>query len=184
MYAPYSMDATIFRSKSDPQTSNELVVSQLKLLYFMVDILYEIPLEKKEDKTGRIALLVGGGVGFAGVFGNLYRSKAYPIGTPDDSVPGNWAPCSGLGRGVGGVSVPAGYCQNPNHLSPSGNLTAPDSYNESSWAHGGSKPLLFPWIALPQISFRYKPIKQFQTRFDFGFSTSGFFLGLSASYGL
>ena len=44
--------------------------------------------------------------------------------------------------------------------------------------------LIFPWLAIPQVSLRYKPIKQFQTKVDLGFSTSGFFFGASASYGL
>jgi hypothetical protein len=184
MYAPYTMGPTIFRSKSDPQTSNELVQSDLKVLYAMVDILYEIPLEKKGDLDGRFAILVGGGVGLAGVFGSLYRSKAYPIGTPDDNVPANWAPCTGQGTGL--QKVPSGYCQistNPPHTSPSGNLTGPGSYQEGYWG-SGQKPVVIPWLAAPQISFRYKPIKQFQTRLDLGFSASGFYFGLSGSYGL
>ncbi|MBW2456174.1 MAG: hypothetical protein JRI68_16765 [Deltaproteobacteria bacterium] len=59
------------------------------------------------------------------------------------------------------------------------------NYDEPSWANGGSKPFIFPYISIPQLSFRYKPIKQFQARFDTGFAiTTGFFLGLSAAYGL
>ena len=48
------------------------------------------------------------------------------------------------------------------------------------WANGGSKPFIFPWISLPQLSLRVKPIKQLQTRADVGFSLTGFFFGLSA----
>ena len=55
---------------------------------------------------------------------------------------------------------------------------------EPSWANGGAKPNVFPWLA-PQVSFRYKPIKQLQVRGDVGFAlSSGFFFGLSAGYGL
>jgi hypothetical protein len=184
-YADYGMAPTIFRSKTDPQTSNELVASNLKLIFVTFDILYEIPLERKTDaagniRTGRFALLLGGGVGFAGVAGNLYRSQAYPLkgGTADDNVPGQWGVCHGVGNpGVGG------FCGNNNgHFSPGNDVTK--GYSEPSWAGGGSKPLLFPWIALPQISLRYKPIKQLETKLDAGFSTSGFFFGFSASYGL
>ena len=46
---------------------------------------------------------------------------------------------------------------------------------------GGDTPPIFLWAALPQISFRYKPIKQFQMKLDVGFSITGFFFGLSAS---
>jgi hypothetical protein len=79
-------------------------------------------------------------------------------------------------------------CSNPtnNHYASTtnGKLDGPGSYSEASWTGGGSKPLIFPWIALPQVSFRYKPIKQLETKLDLGFSTSGFFFGLSAAYGL
>jgi hypothetical protein len=44
--------------------------------------------------------------------------------------------------------------------------------------------MIFPWLAIPQLAFRYKPIKQFQAKLDFGFSTSGFWFGLSGSYGI
>jgi hypothetical protein len=76
------------------------------------------------------------------------------------------------------------YCNTrSNHYAGAGGVVA-NGYSEASWANGGSKPLIFPWIALPQFAFRYKPIKQFQTKFDFGFSTSGFFFGISGSYGI
>ena len=41
----------LFQGKSDPTTSWDLVPSQLKLGYAMVDILYEIPLEKKSERS-------------------------------------------------------------------------------------------------------------------------------------
>ena len=66
-------------------------------------LLYEIPLEKKGDKTGRIALLIGGGVGIGGVFGTLYRSQAYPNnpGAANNQRPqsrGGDAPAPGNGQ--------------------------------------------------------------------------------------
>jgi hypothetical protein len=42
---------------------------------------------------------------------------------------------------------------------------------------------LFPWFVL-QTGLRYKPHRNFAMRFDAGFGTSGFFLGLGADYGL
>ena len=180
MYADWSMNPLLFKGKSEPDTAFELVASGLKQLMFTIDILYEIPLEKDGNRTGRFSLLLGGGVGLGFLFGPLYRSQTYPLkpgASPDD--PKQWGAC----RGVGNPSP--SYCENPNsHFAPSGNVTADGSYTEPSWAGGGSKPIIFPWIALPQVSFRYKPIKQLQTRADLGFSTAGFFFGLSASYGL
>ena len=197
MYADYAMDPFLFKGKSDPSTSYELVASSLKLGYLMVDILYEIPLpfdEKKPGKDGRFALLIGGGVGVAGVFGSLYRSQAYPnTANADPGNPSQWNACTSASDG--NTKLGAGYCANPTNNHYWGNWVPSNptnvgasgpktTYSEASWANGGSKPLIFPWLALPQISFRYKPIKQFQTKLDFGFSTSGFFFGLSASYGI
>ena len=57
------------------------------------------------------------------------------------------------------------------------------SYTEPSWADGGSKPIIFPWLVF-QTGFRYKPHRNFVARLDAGFGTSGFFFGLGADYGL
>jgi hypothetical protein len=186
MYADYGMDPFLFKGKTDPPSSYELVQSQLKLFYLMLDILYEIPLETKAEKTGRFALLVGGGVGLAIVAGDLYRAQAYPLNGNANSDPSNpslWAACTPTQNVPGGIY--GGFCDSTRNnyvATSSGNLTT--ARNEPSWFNGGSKPVIFPWIALPQISFRYKPIKQLETKLDLGFSTSGFFFGLSAAYGL
>jgi hypothetical protein len=55
---------------------------------------------------------------------------------------------------------------------------APAAAPESSAAPDAST-----WISLPQLSFRFKPHKHFQSRLDAGFSVTGFFFGLSAGYG-
>ena len=190
MYADYSMSPFLFKGKDQPDSAYELVASSLKLAYVTLDILYEIPLERKVDEkgevhTGRVALLIGGGVGVGAIFGNLYRSQAYPRDPSkiNGSDPGQWTACKSATQ-AGDV---AGFCGSPsnNHYWPTvnGKGFPTSGYSEPSWAHGGSKPLVFPWLA-PQVSLRYKPIKQLQTRLDLGFSTSGFFFGLSASYGL
>jgi hypothetical protein len=187
MYADYSMDPFLFQAKTDGPTTWNLVASQLKLGYAMIDILYEIPLEKKGEKTGRVALLIGGGVGIAGVFGTLYRSNAYPnnpAAANNTGDPTGWSPCMGFGQGSNNPSAAGNYCSSSTHISPSGKVTGAGSYTEPYWTNGGSLPIIFPWIALPQVSFRYKPIKQFQVKVDGGFSTTGFFFGASASYGL
>jgi hypothetical protein len=58
-------------------------------------------------------------------------------------------------------------------------------YTEPNWLNGGSKPVIFPWIALPQIGMRWKPSRKFVLRVDTGLSFPGpFFLGVSGQYGL
>ncbi len=164
-YADYSMNPFLFKGKNDGEDAWEMVSSDMKLVYFTIDILHEIPLDKEK---GRFSLLVGGGVGLGVVFGDLYRAQAFPNqpnASPDNVAA--WSRCTGPG---------GFYCDaSNNHYG---------DYAEPSWANGGSKPMVFPWISLPQVSFRYKPIKQLQTRLDAGFSITGFFFGLSAGYGL
>jgi len=59
-----------------------------------------------------------------------------------------------------------------------------NGYKEKSWFNGGSKPALFPWISIPQIGLRIKPIKQFVARVGLGFALTGFWFGISGQYGL
>jgi hypothetical protein len=177
-YADYSMKPFLFRGKTDGVESNELVSSSMKLLYATIDLLYDVPI----DSSGRFSFLIGGGVGLAPVFGTLYRTQAYPHnGNANDTNPAHWGYCTGAMKpnaqnGPNGIP----WCDaSNNHYG-----TAANPHVEPSWANGGSKPVIFPWISLPQLSFRYKPIKQLETRADVGFSITGFFFGLTAAYGL
>lgn len=165
-YADYSTADLMFKGSSQPDTALEKINSDLGVIFGKVEILYEIPLDKK----GHFAFLIGGGVGIGGVVGDLYRAQAYPL-TPgaSPSDPSQWGRCSSRGTPDGT------YCANENnHFGP---------YAEPSWASGGSKPLVFPWIALPQASFRYKPLKFLQARVDLGLAlSSGFYFGGSIDY--
>ncbi|MEO5725779.1 MAG: hypothetical protein ABI134_36215 [Byssovorax sp.] len=168
-YADYSMNRFMFKGKNETEKAYEAVSSSMKMLLFTADLLFNVPI----DKTGKFTFLIGGGIGFGVVFGDLNRAQAYPAGGRDSADPNDqsqWGTCLSPG-------APGGYCDG-NDNQRFGN------YTEPSWANGGSKPNIFPWLSLPLLSFRYKPIKQLQTRFDTGFSTSGFFFGLSAGYGL
>jgi hypothetical protein len=188
MYADFGMNPTLFQGKSDPQTSWELVASTMKLGFAMIDIMYEIPIEKKGEKTGRVAFLVGGGFGFGGVFGQLYRSQAYPnnaAAATNQSDPSKWSACTGPGQqALPPGNLSASYCdmRTIHYAGPGGSVT--NGWSDQNWVGGGSKPLIFPWLAIPQFAIRYKPIKQFQTKIDFGFSDVGFWFGISASYGI
>ncbi len=171
-YADYSMDPFLFKGKSDGEEAWERVSSDLKMMLVSVDLLWEVI----KDKKGQFSFMIGGGVGIGGVFGNLYRNQVFPNspGASSDD-PSQWSNCVAPGQGPVAPNG-ASYCDAANdHYG---------NYSEPSWANGGSKPFIFPWISLPQLSFRYKPIKQLQTRLDTGFSITGFFFGLSASYGL
>lgn len=167
-FADYSMNPALFKGQSDGPDSWEEVSSSLKALYLTLDLLYDVPIDDK----GKLSFLFGGGVGLGFVAGNLYRNQVTPKtdgGSIDPEDTATWKRCDG-------PNPQNAYCDDKNdHYG---------EYTESSWANGGSKPFIFPWISIPQLSLRYKPIKQLQTRVDTGFSLTGFFFGLSAGYAL
>lgn len=169
-YADYGFGPAMFKGKNEADFAYEIVKSDLKVFYLTFDLLFDFPL----DKNGMFDFLVGGGLGVGVVAGDLYREQAYPTsGTPDPANASKWTKCSAPGDGV------AGYCDSGNNHYPQNGK----DYSEASWLDGGQKPIVIPWVSLPQISLRIKPIKQLQTRIDAGFSVTGFFTGISAGYG-
>ena len=162
-YAAYSMDPTPFKASSDGEDAWEIVSSEIKVVYLTADFLWSHPF------TPEFALNYGLGAGFGFVFGDLHRVQARPSGPSRE--PYTSVPCSGPGDS----QDPGGYCgADNNHYG---------DYTEPSWANGGSKPIIFPWLVF-QTGFRYKPHRNFVARLDAGFGTSGFFFGIGADYGL
>jgi len=160
-FAFYNMDETAFKGKSDPEAAWELVSAKITMLYLTSDFLWSHPFSPEW------ALNYGFGAGFGIVFGNVYRSQSYPTVPGQD--PNNYSKCVAPG-------IPnAVYCDNSNNYY--------NGYSEPSWANGGSKPILFPWLAV-QTGVRFKPSRTIAARLDVGFGTSGFFFGLGGDYGL
>lgn len=163
-YTSYGMDDAPFKAKSDPDAAYEIVNSELKAITVGADFLWTHPLNDKG-----LSLMYGAGAGIGLVFGDLRRNQAYPPdGQPGD--PEEYEKCPG-------PNMFGDYCDDDNdHYG---------DYTEPSWLDGGSKPLLFPWIALPQVGLRWKPSRQFVLRVDTGLSFPGpFFFGVSGQYGL
>jgi hypothetical protein len=157
--AAYSMDPVEFKAKDDGEDAWELVDSEIKILYLTADFMWS------HDFTPQFALNYGMGAGLGIVFGALHRNQAYR------AADGSFEPCIGEFNPV----FAAQYCGNDNdHY---------NDYEEPSWADGGSKPIIFPWLAL-QTGLRYKASRSFVARLDAGFGMSGFFFGLGADYGL
>jgi hypothetical protein len=162
----YNMDDTGFKGSSDPEPAWEIINARMQILYLTSDFLWS------HDFSPEVALNYGVGAGFGIVFGDLHRNQSYPTVPGQD--PSSYAKCDAAGvPAVFSGSTP--YCDSKNdHYG---------SYTEPSWANGGSKPLLFPWLAL-QTGLRFKPTRTFAGRLDLGFGTSGFFFGLGGDYGL
>jgi hypothetical protein len=157
-FASYAMDPTPFKATSDGPDAWELVESKIKVLYLTADFLWSHPFSPE------LALNYGMGAGIGIVWGDLLRNQAYQRN-------GTFVRCASKGD----TNAPAGYCGFDNEHY--------NNYKEPSWADGGSRPILFPWLAL-QTGLRYKPHKKFVGRLDLGFGLSGFFLGVGADYGI
>jgi hypothetical protein len=163
-YAAYSMDDTPFKASSDPPEAWEIVNSRIKVLFLTADFLWS------HDVAPQFAINYGLGAGFGLVWGDLFRTQAYPGPGGDPSNGDGFQKCL-----VPGQPGTGAYCGTDNAHYP--------GYTEPSWANGGSKPIIFPWFVL-QTGARYKASKEFVARLDLGFGTSGFFFGLGADYGL
>jgi hypothetical protein len=161
-YADYGMEETPFKSSSDAEDAWEIVSSEIKVVFLTADFLWT------HEFSPEFGLNYGMGAGFGFVFGDLHRVQAYPPGGVAGD-PYKYEKCRAPG------DPPGSYCgSDNNHYG---------NYTEDSWANGGSKPIIFPWLVL-QTGVRYKPHKNFVARLDAGFGTSGFFVGLGANYGL
>jgi hypothetical protein len=161
----YNMDDTGFRGNSDPETAWELVKANITMLYLTSDFLWS------HSFTPSFAVNYGLGAGLGFVFGSLYRTQSYP--TVPGQNPDNYSKCVGPSNPP--IVGPDGsqYCDNTGHFGSA----------EPSWANGGSKPILFPWLVV-QTGVRYKFNRNIVARLDIGFGTSGFFFGLGGDYGL
>jgi hypothetical protein len=175
-YTEYSMDSTLFLEKGKPDTvvgNWSLINSSMKAIYGSVDFLWS----KKLSKT--LDFEYGFGVGLGAFFDNLSINWVYenPNGAYAGSNGRKYSPCVTINDG-GGAN---GGCTAQNH-SNSKEIKI-NGYQERSWFNGGSKPNFFPTITIPNVGLRFKPSRAFAARAQVGFSLTGFWFGLSGSYG-
>ena len=158
-YAGYGFDNMLFKGSNEPEKAWEFIDSTLKTIYGTVDFLWLADMAPGLDFT------YGFSLGLGVVFGDLIRTQAYP----DPPRSQNYRRCPGV------ISPPlpgSDFCKEGEHY----------DYSEPNWFNNGSKPVVFPWIAV-QTGIRYQ-IGDIATRLDLGFGTSAFFLGLAVDYAL
>ncbi len=178
------------KGKADTDPGNWGVVhSDLHAIYLTVDLLWSVPIAK----SGAVDFEFGFAVGLGGVFGDLWNTWV----TNDPSIGGAAIPSATYNRnyyqctqtpGANGIAPGDGTlqtgCNIQNHTNAQISKTGPgNGYREPNWFDGGSVPVVFPWLELPIIGFRFKPIKEFEARVNGGFSVTGFFFNVALYYG-
>jgi hypothetical protein len=161
--ALYGMGPVAIKGSSDDEFAWEIVESDIKSIYLTADYLGHAPLARG------LELSYGGGAGIGILFGKLGRTQATlePGGTAGDAA--DYVPCRAVD------DPDPSYCDDFN-----------DHYNgyvEPNWFEGGTKPVLFPWLA-GQVGLRYQPHEKFVGRLDLGLGISGLFFGVGADYAL
>lgn len=163
----------LFKQKNTPNIAGNysVVNSGMKLVYASVDLLWSTKLSKN------VEFEYGAGFGLGGVFGDLENSwvREDPNGPLAASTGRRYSRCDAVG-------APGSGCNRADHQNSE--VDKVGGYKEPSWFSGGSKPAIFPWISVPQIGLRIKPIKQFVARVGLGFSLTGFWFGINGQYGL
>jgi hypothetical protein len=175
-YTSYNTGDILFlqKNKADIPGNWSLVNSSLSAIYLTADLLWTVKLATTVDFEW------GAGFGLGFLFGNLENNwvtdQGITANTPGALPGGNgnyYVACATTTSGNG--------CAPGDHTSPTPAKVG--HYNEPFWTGGGSVPNVFPYISIPQVGLRFKPIKQLEGRFGVGFSITGVWLGLSADYG-
>jgi hypothetical protein len=179
-YTDYGMGDTLFLTKGKSPTDDSqysVVNSSLKTLYLGLDEMWSAPIADHLDFE------YGFGVGIGFVFGSLQNNWVYqdPNGTLVASNGMHLTECP-VGSDMAAIGSMMGSCNPGSHQNSQDAKVG--GYVEKNWFNGGSIPVVFPHISIPQIGLRYKPIKQLETRFQLGFSITGFWFGVSVDYGL
>lgn len=171
-FTEYGTGDILFKEKDskDIPGNYSLVNSSMKALYATVDLLWSTKISKNVDFE------YGAGFGLGVVFGGLVNNWVQPKDPSKPVSSSNYVRCEteSAQKNTG--------CNRADHQNA--DTAKVGNYSEESWFGGGSKPVVFPWISIPQIGLRFKPVKELETRLGVGFALTGFWFGLSGAYGL
>ncbi len=173
-YVEYGTDDILFKQKGKDENivgNYSVVNSGMKGIYATADLLWSTKISKT------VEFEYGAGFGLGVIFGPLGNNwvQLDPNGPLHASTGRNYSRCTDVGPVNSG-------CNAKDHQNSDTNKV--NGYTEPNWFDGGSKPVFFPHIAIPQLGLRFKPIKNFVARLHVGFSLTGFWFGLNGEYGL
>jgi hypothetical protein len=164
-WAGYFVRGMPWKGKDDPDTEWELVDSNLQSFVAALDLMWSFPI----DDAGRWRFRIGGGIGLGiAFFGDLSRNQAFPPdGKPGD--PYQYERCEGPNDPPGTFR----YC----------NLLDKDAdhypgHAEKTWFQGGSRPVIYPWISIPQLEIELRPSERVALDLELASTISGFMFGL------
>ncbi|WP_437639080.1 hypothetical protein [Sorangium sp. So ce854] len=178
-YARFWMPETPFKPKGHPDTDYEIVESDLQALQAGARLLWNVPLDRDEVFSFRL----GAGLGVGWTFlGDLHRTQAYPgdavPGDPSTFVPGDpyrYKKCRAPNDPAGSFR----YCNQldydadhyPGYVEPSW-FTRPKGRPQ------GLKPVVYPWLVLPEIGLALRPWDRVAFDLRVGASVTGVLGGL------
>jgi hypothetical protein len=158
-----------YHGLGETELETEWVEAELSVGMVSFAFMWSVPI------ASWLAFEIGFGLGFGGVFGDMWRTEAYP----DATASAGWTPCVDENDGPSGAAPD--YCDDP----PPAGEGSYDRRNGTSQPYnfaGGVPPIWF-WADLPRIALRIKPIRQIQIRIEAGFALYAFHFGGSLAFG-
>ena len=170
-YAAFFLSPTPFKPRGTPDTEYEIVEADLSSLQASFELVWNIPLDRRQ----RFRFRIGGGIGVGYTFlGGLSRTQAYPPGfLPAD--PYTYRPCTAPNDPPGSFR----YC---NQLDK--DVDHYGGYEEPSWFAGGVRPLVYPWVVLPLLGLSFRPTPSVAIDLDVAPTLSGILTSLGVRFGL
>jgi hypothetical protein len=162
------MKPTPFKAKDDPENAWEIAESKLKVLYLTGDFLWS------HELSPVVAINFGASApGSASSSGSSTASRRTRPWAPPTRGLRALPRERGRDRPRAGRPPVVWHRQRPLRR-----------LRRAELGGRGSKPNLYPWLAIPQLGCASSRTDNFVARLDAGFGTSGFFFGLGADYGL
>lgn len=170
-YLSYRTGEMPFKLSGRPDTEYEILQSDMQAITATLSLIWNVQM----DSVGRFHFRIGGGLGVGWMFaGDLVRTQGYPLlGAPDD--PASYVKCEG-------PNSPAGQFRYCNQLDKDADHYG--GYTEPNWFQGGARPLIFPWLAIPELGFTWRMTPNATLDLDLALTISGAMGALGVRFAL
>ncbi len=148
-----------------------LIESKMQAVSLSADFLYALA------KSNSVSLEIGAGIGAGYMFGTLTNNWVREDPKGEYELDGrNYSACRTVLDGAG--------CRTQDHAEPlpAKVYTAGLPHRENSWLSGGKRPVILPYLALPELALRLKLSEAFAVRITAGASVTGAFLRIGGNF--